>query len=119
MDHIHAIRTDKTYLIEPLLYAATGGDAKEMTASISNFDLTTGVSILLKITTTNTAAPSLSINDEEPVSIFYNNAALAGNMLKQNYIYSLTYDGQHWVVNGDITPKNITVSNHSLIFSEN
>ena len=66
MSHVHAIQTpdSNTHLIEPLLFATTGGTNVAITASINNFELVTGVTIALKITTANAANATLSINGE-------------------------------------------------------
>lgn len=120
MGHIHAIQTpdSSTHLIEPLLFATTGGTASAITASISNFELVAGVSITLKITTTNEANATLSINGETAKSIYYNNNAIIANILKQNYIYNLVYDGNVWNVLGMRYAEAEMTLPHKLTFGE-
>lgn len=85
-----------THLIEPILYAATAGSASAITASISNFELQTGVVVTLKITTTNSASATLNVNSTGAKTIKYNGAALAGGELVATKFYSFVYDGTDW-----------------------
>lgn len=91
-----------THLIEPTIYAATAGTAAAITAAISNFELVTGVIVTIKITTSNNANATLSVNGTTAKSIYYNNAAINANVLQANRVYSLVYDGTYWQVIGEL-----------------
>ena len=55
MGYIHTVNItgDQSYLIEPTLFAVTGGTSSALTASINNFELVAGVMITLQIRNTN------------------------------------------------------------------
>ena len=118
MSYVHAIQTpdSSTHLIEPLLFATTGGTASALTATISNFELVAGVTITLQITTTNTANATLSINETTAKSIYYNRSAITAGILKENFIYNLVYDGTVWHVVGEKLADNEMVLPHKLTF---
>jgi len=91
-----------THLVEPTLYAVAGGTSAAYTATISNFELVEGVTISLKIPTTNAVSATLSVNGTAAKAIYYDNAAIAAKALKANHIYNLTYDGTNWELVGDL-----------------
>ena len=103
MGYVKDIKIDgSTYLIEPTIYAATAGTAAAITAAISNFELVTGVIVTIKITTSNSANATLSVNGTTAKSIYYNNAAINANVLQANRVYSLVYDGTYWQLIGEL-----------------
>ena len=117
MSYINKVNTGATtHLIEPTLFAVTSGTSSAITATINNFELVAGVSIILKITTTNTNNATLSINGTTAHPIYYNNSAVAENILKENYIYNLVYDGTVWhVIGAKLTNNEVTLP-HKLTF---
>ena len=110
------ITGDQSYLIEPTLFAVTSGSASVISATISNFELISGVVITLQIRTSNTAAAELSINNGEQKAIYYQGAAIEANILKQGHIYNLVYDGNIWHVLGEKLASNEMVLPHKLTF---
>lgn len=118
MGYINAIETPDltTHLIEPTLFISTSGTASAITATIANFVLAAGVSISLKISITNAANATLSINNEEGKAIYYKNMAIEAGTLKANYIYNLVYDGTVWHVVGEKLTDNEMVLPHKLTF---
>ena len=102
MGYINKVQVDNTtHLIEPTLFAITDGTASAITASISNFELVTGVVITLQIRNTNASNATLSINSGEAKGIYYQGVIVGSNILKQGYIYNLLYDGNVWHVIGE------------------
>lgn len=87
-----------THLIEPSLFATTGGTAGAYTATIANFELATGVVITLKIHTTNSVGANLNINNTTATNIRYNGAEITAGLLVENGVYSFVYDGTYWNV---------------------
>ena len=118
MGYIHTVNItgDQSYLIEPTLFAVTSGSASVISATISNFELISGVVITLQIRTSNTAAAELSINNGEQKAIYYQGAAIEANILKQGHIYNLVYDGNIWHVLGEKLASNEMVLPHKLTF---
>ena len=106
-------------LIEPTLFTSltnNGDAATALTASITNFELVSGVSIALKMTVKNNASATLSINNGAAKSIYYKGAAIEENILKKNFIYNLVYDGNIWHVVGEKLSSSEIVLPHKLTF---
>ena len=118
MGYIHTVNItgDQSYLIEPTLFAVTGGTSSALTATITNFELVAGVLITLQIHTTNSNAATLSINNEQAKAIYYQGAAVNASILKQGHIYNLVYDGNIWHVLGEKLSNNEMVLPHKLTF---
>lgn len=118
MSYINSLQIDNgtTHLIEPTLFATTGGTASAITASISNFELVAGVLITLKITTTNTASATLTINNGSAKAIQYKGAAIDANILKSTHIYNFVYDGAAWQIIGEKLNQNELILPHKLTF---
>ena len=117
MSYINKVNTGNgTHLIEPTLFAVTSGSGSAITATLSDFELTSGVMITLQIRTSNAAAATLSINSETAKAIYYQGAAIEANILKQGYIYNLVYDGNIWHVLGEKLSNNEMVLPHNLTF---
>lgn len=110
--------SNQSYLIEPTLFTTVSSDKNENTllvATIANFELVPGVAITIKMTTTNAASASLSINGiTKP--IYYKGAAATSGLLKQNFIYNLVYDGTAWHVVGEKIDDNEITLAHKLTF---
>ena len=105
-----------THLIEPTLFAVTNGTASAITATITNFDLTAGVTITLQIRTSNTANATLAINGGTAKAIYYQGSAIEATILKQGYIYNLVYDGNIWHVLGEKLSSGEMTLPHTLTF---
>jgi len=105
-----------THLIEPTLFAVVGGTSSAYTASIDNFELVTGVTIQLKITTNNTASATLSINNGTAKAIQYKGSAIIADILKATCVYTLIYDGTVWHVVGEKLDSNELTLPHKLTF---
>lgn len=117
MSYINKVNTGNgTHLIEPTLFAVTSGSGSAITATLSDFELTSGVMITLQIRISNAAAATLSINSETAKAIYYQGAAIEANILKQGYIYNLVYDGNIWHVLGEKLSNNEMVLPHNLTF---
>ena len=119
MGHIHtiAINSQNEYLIEPTLFttATNGTDSTILTATLTNFELTPGVAITVKMAASNPAAAQLSINGISKPIYYKGSAAIAG-LLKQNFIYNLVYDGSVWHVVGEKIDNNEITLAHKLTF---
>ena len=119
MGYIHAIQTPdgNTHLIEPLLFTtlANNSETTALAVSIQNFTLTTGVSIILKMTVTNAASATLSVNGTAK-PIYYKDAAVTAGMLKANHIDNLVYDGTNWCIVGEKLDNSEIQLTHKLTF---
>ena len=118
MGYIHTIQTpdNAAHLIEPILFAVTSGASSALTATITNFELVSGVMITLQIRNANAASATLSINSGAAKAIYYQGAAIEANILKQGHIYNLVYDGNIWHVLGEKLASNEMVLPHTLTF---
>ena len=86
--------------------AATAAKTVNVDATNSNFVLETGAAVIVKFTTTNTAAVAnltLSVNGSTAKSIKYRGANLpSANVLSSGRIYKFVYDGTYWQLVGDL-----------------
>lgn len=99
-----------TYAIASTAYVvcSTAGSTAAKVAYIGGtvaqegFTLTTGVTVYVKFTYTNTAAnPTLNINSCGAKAMQRNGVALASGELQANCVYAFLYDGTNWqLVNG-------------------
>lgn len=120
MGYIYSIQTpdNNTHLIQPLLYTTAGGTSTALTAAINNFTLVAGAYINLKVGEVGVHA-TLNVNNTGAQDIYYNDVQISAGMLLEDHIYTFIYDGNHWIVTGDIIRKNVSVNNHNLIFTSN
>jgi hypothetical protein len=85
---------------------STGGDTTN-----NAFTLTTGVSVTVKFSNTNSAAsPTLNVNSSGAKAIYYNCAAITASYLRANRAYQFVYDGTNWVMVGDVDTDTNTTS---------
>lgn len=108
---INKINTGSTeYAIASTAYATSSTAASTAakvayilgTSATSGFTLTTGVTVYVKFTNTNTAAnPTLNINSCGAKAMKRNGAAITSGELQANCVYAFLYDGTYWqLVNG-------------------
>lgn len=119
MGYINAINIGDgiQHLIEPTLFTTVtnGTETTSLVANISNFELVSGVTITIKMTVTNPATATLSINNiSKP--IYYKGEAVAAGILKQNFIYNLVYDGTVWNIIGEKLNNDEIILAHKLTF---
>lgn len=103
---INKINTGSTeYAIASTAYATCGTAAATAakvayilgTTATTGFTLTTGVTVYVKFTNTNTAAnPTLNINSCGAKAMQRNGVAIAAGELQANCIYAFLYDGTNW-----------------------
>lgn len=87
-----------------LVYGTCGTAAATAakTVALTGFTLTTGLTVIVKFSYTNTAAnPTLNVNSTGAKAIRYNNAAITAGYLMANKTYLFTYDGTYWQLVGD------------------
>lgn len=109
------INNGTEYLIEPTLFATTSGSSEAFSASITNFELTTGVMITLQIHTNNVAGATLSINNQSR-PLYYNDVQIEDNILKQGHIYNLVYINNKWCILGEKLSNSEMILPHKLTF---
>ena len=102
MGYIHTVKINSsdTYLIEPNLFATADGTSTALTAGISNFELYPGAYVLIRVSTVDANA-TLNVNNTGAKPIYYNGVAISANLLTEDNIYGLVYDGMKWNVMGD------------------
>lgn len=103
---INKINTGSTeYAIASTAYATCGTAAATAakvayilgTTATTGFTLTTGVTVYVKFTNTNTAAnPTLNINSCGAKAMQRNGVAITAGELQANCIYAFLYDGTNW-----------------------
>lgn len=83
--------------------ASTAAKAVSVTGTPA---LEAGLRVIVKFTTTNTAAsPTLNVNSLGAKVIYYRGSAITGssnNILQANRVYEFVYDGTNWQLVGDI-----------------
>lgn len=114
MGYVYSIQTpdNTTHLIEPLLFATAAGTSTALTAGISNFVLTTGAFVNVKVGEVGDNA-TLNVNSTGAVAIYYNGYAISAGILSADNIYTFIYDGVHWNVMGDVTGRDILIGTTS------
>ena len=100
-------------------YAADSGSANAYVVTLANLTTTynAGLPIQFKAANTNTGASTLNVNSQGAKNIYFNNAALAANVIQANAIVSVVYDGtqfQMLSVNGTTPTAYGTVTNVSV-----
>ena len=104
MGYVNKIQIgNSAHLIEPTLYAETGGTAAAITAAITGFEAIEGVVISLKITTSNNASATLNVNSGGEKAIYYNAAAIAAGILQEGHVYNFIYLNNSWHLLGDLS----------------
>lgn len=85
----------------------------EKAVSCTGFTLATGARIIVKFTTTNTAAsPTLNVNGTGAKPIYYRGAVIGTGYLAANRTYEFAYNGTQYELIGDInTDTNTKVTN--------
>lgn len=107
ISHINVNNTENPIASNSMLYGvcstAAATAAKTVTISDSKFTLQSGATIVIKFTTTNTAAnPTLNVDGTGAKAIYYNGAAITAGYLKANKVYEFIYNGTQWDLIGDI-----------------
>lgn len=104
MGYINKVQVgNSAHLIEPTLYAETGGTAAAITATITGFEAIEGVVISLKITTSNNASATLNVNSGGEKAIYYDATAIAAGVLQEGHIYNFIYSNNSWYLLGDLS----------------
>lgn len=104
MRYINGSPFDGTNNVVSYAVCATGASTTAKTVSISRFSLATGSQVRVKFSNANTAsAPTLNVGSTGAKRMSYK-----GNLITNtnftfniNKIYTFTYDGTYWVIEGD------------------
>ena len=83
MAYVYAVELEnnESYRIQPLLYVTPTLTNNTYSASLQDFEITTGASIYVEIGNTNPNSPLLNINNSGAKSIIYDGMPLAANTL--------------------------------------
>lgn len=101
LDELESDKADKIH-IHPYGVCSTDGATAAKTVSVSDFALTTGVRVVVKFTTDNTASsPTLNVNGTGAKNIYYNGRKIYARYLASDKVYEFVYDGSYWVLVGD------------------
>lgn len=107
MGYVNKVQVSNAYhLVEPTLYGISTLSGTSYTSAIDNFTLVTGVTVAIKIATTNPANATLNVTSTGAKDIVYSGARIAASKLKVNHIYTFVYDGTNWQLTGDIDDNN-------------
>lgn len=104
MRYINGLPFDGTSNVVSYAVCTTGASVSVKTVNISNFNLITGSQVRVKFNNTNTAtAPTLNVGSTGAKSMKYKgNLITNANFNFSNAkIYTFTYDGTYWVLEGD------------------
>lgn len=104
MRYINGLPFDGTSNVVSYAVCTTGASVSVKTVNISNFNLITGSQVRVKFNNTNTAtAPTLNVGSTGAKSMKYKgNLITNANFNFSNAkIYTFTYDGTFWVLEGD------------------
>lgn len=112
MAYVYAVELEnnESYRIQPLLYVTPTLTNNTYNASLSDFEITTGVSIYIEIGNTNLNSPLLNINNSGAKSIIYDGAPLAANTLQPGRIYNLVYNGVAWNITGELAEISVATN---------
>lgn len=115
MAYVYAVELEnnESYRIQPLLYVTPTLTNNTYSASLQDFEITTGASIYVEIGNTNPSSPLLNINNFGAKSIIYDGASLAANTLQPGRIYNLIYNGVAWNITGELA--EISVATDSTL----
>lgn len=115
MAYVYAVELEnnESYRIQPLLYVTPTLTNNTYSASLQDFEITTGVSIYVEIGNTNPNSPLLNINNSGAKSIIYDGTPLAENTLQPGRIYNLVYNGVAWNIAGELA--EISVATNSRL----
>ena len=98
---------------------STAAATTTKTVNCSNFKLTTGSTITVKFTTTNTAAVGdlkLNVQSTGAKAIKYRNANLSSpSILAANRTYKFVYDGSYWQIVGDLSNISDSDTNGNIL----
>lgn len=101
LDELENDKADKIH-IHPYGVCSTDAATAAKTVTVSDFALTTGVRVVVKFTTTNTAySPTLNVNGTGAKNIYYNGRKIYARYLAADKVYEFVYDGEYWVLVGD------------------
>lgn len=112
MAYVYAVELEnnESYRIQPLLYVTPTLTNNTYSASLPDFEITTGVSIYIEIGNTNLNSPLLNINNSGAKSIIYDGAPLAANTLQPGRIYNLVYNGVAWNITGELAEISVATN---------
>ena len=115
MAYVYAVELEnnESYRIQPLLYVTPTLTNNTYSASLQDFEITTGASIYVEIGNTNPNSPLLNINNSGAKSIIYDGMPLAANTLQPGRIYNLIYNGVAWNIIGELA--EISVATDSTL----
>ena len=101
------------------IYYGTCGTAAATAAKVvscTGFVLETGARVIVKFTTTNTAAsPTLNVNSTGAKAIQYRGAAVLKSVLAEGRTYEFVYDGTYWQLVGDVIGGDVLTD--TLVFA--
>lgn len=99
-----ALKLSDTYVNTlPYNTCSTAAGTAAKTVNAGTFSLETGAMVVVKFTTTNTAAnPTLNVSSTGAKAIYYNGAAITAGYLKANKVYQFIYNGTQWDLVGDV-----------------
>lgn len=96
MSYIHSIIIDNDqYLIEPLLYSNATVLNGVYQITITNYVPFDGSILLITVPSNNIANAQLSINNETPIQLYYDDSQIPANLLKAGYTYILSYHNEN------------------------
>lgn len=104
MRYINGLPFDGTSNVVSYAVCATGASVSVKTVNISNFNLITGSQVRVKFNNTNTAtAPTLNVGSTGAKRMSYKGSLItnANFSFSTAKIYTFTYDGTYWVLEGD------------------
>lgn len=104
MRYINGSPFDGTTNVVSYAVCATGASTTAKTVSISRFSLATGSQVRVKFSNANTAsAPTLNVGSTGAKRMSYKGSLITNTnfTFNTNKIYTFTYDGTYWVLEGD------------------
>ena len=119
---IDGVAFDGTANISHYATCSTEADTVAKSVTLPSFNLTTGASVKVKFTVTNTATnPTLDVNSTGAKAIMYRGSAITAGYLAANRTYEFIYNGTNYELVGDIdtntTYSNVTASAAGLMSS--
>lgn len=111
-DSTHSINAKIDELVASNAYAVcdTAGDTAAKTITIQNYELRTGVQLVVKFTNTNSEEnPTLNVSNTGAKPIYANGQAVGLSVIKSGYAFIIAYNGTQYEIVGGVSGSDMFI----------